>query len=75
MPLYVFECSACRHRFEDLVRPDEQPDCPECGARRTERPLPRVAVLSGSRSAPDPAMGPCGSCPDAGAPGGCRFEG
>ena len=32
MPLYVFECSSCHHRFEDLVRPDERPACPECGS-------------------------------------------
>jgi len=75
MPLFVFECSLCHHRFEELVRAGERPPCPQCGGKESERQLPRVAVQSASRNAPDPGMGPCGSCPEADRPGGCRFEG
>jgi putative FmdB family regulatory protein len=73
MPLYVFACPRCSHRFEDLVRPEERPACPECGAPEAERQLPRVAVQSGARSA-DPALGSCGTCGDPRGPGACTLD-
>lgn len=33
MPMYVFECSYCEHKFEKLVNYDtQQVKCPECGS-------------------------------------------
>ena len=62
MPLYDFVCESCDRRFEDLVRRDEIPECPQCGsAKKVERQLPVFAVKSGggAPSAPEPCR-PCG---------------
>jgi len=37
MPLYDFQCAACGHRFEELIRHDEVPACPSCGAAGPKR--------------------------------------
>jgi putative FmdB family regulatory protein len=38
MPIYDFECRACSHRFEELVKnAEEHPACPECGAPDAQR--------------------------------------
>ncbi len=39
MPLYDFRCGACGTRFEELVRQDEVPACPTCGAPDSQRLL------------------------------------
>lgn len=39
MPLYEYECCSCQSQFELLIRGDEAPVCPECGATRVERLL------------------------------------
>jgi len=46
MPLYEFECRACRHRFEALVRTADLPACPECQGHDLERLLSMFAVSS-----------------------------
>jgi len=50
MPLYEFECRACRHSFEMLVRGHEQPSCPSCGAQDIERLQSSFGVSSEARS-------------------------
>ncbi len=51
MPIYEFECAACRTRFDRLQKlsdPDPS-DCPQCGAARVHRRLTAPAFrLSGS---------------------------
>jgi putative FmdB family regulatory protein len=38
MPIYDFDCRACGHRFEELVKNvDDRPKCPECGAPEAQR--------------------------------------
>jgi putative FmdB family regulatory protein len=38
MPIYDFECRACGHRFDELVKDAEQhPPCPECAAPGAQR--------------------------------------
>jgi len=38
MPLFDFDCRACGHRFEALVRrQDPPPVCPSCGSADLER--------------------------------------
>ena len=37
MPFYDFRCTACGAAFEKLVRADDRPPCPTCGAAATER--------------------------------------
>lgn len=38
MPLFDFDCQACGHRFERLVRSqDGPPACPACGSERLRK--------------------------------------
>jgi putative FmdB family regulatory protein len=41
MPIYAFECAACGHRFDELMKlSDPDPtDCPSCGATQVRRQL------------------------------------
>jgi putative FmdB family regulatory protein len=41
MPIYAFECGACRHSFDRLQKlSDADPTvCPECGAEQVRRQL------------------------------------
>lgn len=43
MPIYDFRCSACGAAFERLVRADNVPRCPQCGATTLERSVSRIA--------------------------------
>ena len=68
MPLYAFACKECGHEFETLVRIDETPACPACGAEAPERLLSLIAkpAPGGPSEAACPAMAggtPCGACP------------
>jgi putative FmdB family regulatory protein len=64
MPIYEYACMECESHFEELVRGDEQPACPECGAANVLRQL-STFVAHGARveagvSAPRPRGGCCG---------------
>ena len=48
MPLYDFRCPSCQHRFEELVKIDEVPNCPACGAVGAERQKSFTAAVSTS---------------------------
>ena len=37
MPIYEYECKACDHKFETLVRRGEEPTCEKCGGQKLER--------------------------------------
>ena len=50
MPLYEFKCRACGHRFEDLVKIDETPQCPKCRDPGPERLFSTSAGVSTERS-------------------------
>ena len=41
VPIYAFECAACGHRFDELMKlSDPDPtDCPSCGASQVRRQL------------------------------------
>ena len=41
MPIYDYQCRACEHEFEALVRLGETPDCPACNGNDLEK---RVSV-------------------------------
>jgi putative FmdB family regulatory protein len=49
MPIYDYKCRKCAHRFEQLVKADESPTCPACGATRLERFFPFSASVSTGR--------------------------
>lgn len=46
MPIYDYQCRSCGHRFEQLVKPDETPECPACGATGPERLFSCTAAVS-----------------------------
>lgn len=46
MPLYEYQCHACGHEFERLVRGAEQPACPACQSADIERLLSSFGVSS-----------------------------
>jgi putative FmdB family regulatory protein len=50
MPIYEYQCRACGHGFETLVRGSEQPACPACHSRDIERLLSSFGVSSEARS-------------------------
>jgi len=61
MPIYEYTCESCRHDFEALVRSDQQPVCPECGAIKLEKrfSVPAAHTAAGG-SLPIAGRGPCG---------------
>jgi putative FmdB family regulatory protein len=66
MPIFEYECAACRSRFELLVSgaDDSSRACPSCGAAKPRRLLSTFAVLAAP--APRTGSGCCGAGPDAG---------
>jgi putative FmdB family regulatory protein len=50
MPIYEYQCRACGHSFETLVRKSEQPACPACASLDIERLLSTFGVGSEARS-------------------------
>jgi putative FmdB family regulatory protein len=43
MPIFDFQCQACGHRFESLVRASSTPVCPQCQSAALEKCLSRIA--------------------------------
>jgi putative FmdB family regulatory protein len=39
VPIYEYVCMACESHFEELVRGDADPACPDCGASNVRRQL------------------------------------
>jgi putative FmdB family regulatory protein len=37
MPIYEYVCMECESHFEELVRGDEQPPCPDCNASNVRK--------------------------------------
>ena len=46
MPIYEYECRACRHRFEQLILYSNTPECPSCQSHDLERLISLFAVDS-----------------------------
>lgn len=49
VPIYDFQCKACGHGFEWLVRPNDTLKCPACQSRDLDRLLSSFAVTSPER--------------------------
>ena len=65
MPIYEYSCEACSRRFELLIRGEETPTCPDCGASQLEKLLSVPAAhTAGGSDLPicdgPPRGGPCG---------------
>jgi putative FmdB family regulatory protein len=50
MPLYDYQCRRCGHRFDQVVKLNETPDCPACGAADPERLVSFSATVSTGRT-------------------------
>jgi putative FmdB family regulatory protein len=46
MPIYEYECRACGHQFEQLVRTGDSPACPSCRGADLQRLLSHCSVSS-----------------------------
>lgn len=46
MPIYEYQCRACHHRFEALVRKGDSPVCPACQSAELEKVLSSFGVSS-----------------------------
>lgn len=59
MPLYEYSCKSCGHRFEDLVSSaaSENPPCPACGEKNSEKLLSTFAASTGGVNVSAPACG------------------
>ncbi len=67
MPIFEYECSDCKKKFEELVSgPATKPECPSCRSTNTKKLLSVFAaqVGSGKTEAPSCARGDFGG-------GGC----
>lgn len=71
MPLYEFHCDQCEQDFEQLMRANEKPECPDCGTHKVEKLISVPAAHSGGTASDLPiAGGGCGR-PQCGT-GGCQ---
>ncbi len=48
MPLYEYQCTACDHQFELLVRESTKFECPKCAATELSKQLSVFAVSAPS---------------------------
>jgi putative FmdB family regulatory protein len=46
MPIFEYECRACGHEFEQLVRTGDVPACPSCTSRELEKLLSLSSISS-----------------------------
>jgi putative FmdB family regulatory protein len=54
MPIYEYVCMACESHFEELVRGDQDPACPDCGDANVRRQL---SVFAAHGTAEQPSYG------------------
>jgi putative FmdB family regulatory protein len=65
MPIYEYVCMSCESHFEELVRSDETPPCPDCGATKAKRQFSTFAAHGISKQ---PSLG---GAPGLSGGGGC----
>jgi putative FmdB family regulatory protein len=46
MPIFEYECRACGHEFEQLVRTGDVPACPSCDSQELEKLLSLASLSS-----------------------------
>jgi putative FmdB family regulatory protein len=61
MPIYEYVCMSCESHFEELVRHDETPSCPDCGQTKVQK---QFSVFATHGSSVQPSFGGSGG-------GGC----
>ncbi len=62
--MYEYVCMSCEEHFEELVRGDEEPSCPACGAAKVARQLSTFAFAGAAGQTGAGRGGGCcgGSC-------------
>ncbi|HXW22990.1 MAG TPA: zinc ribbon domain-containing protein [Rhodomicrobium sp.] len=66
MPIYGYDCNACGHEFETLVRSSDTPACPSCGSADLTKQLSLIAQpAKGGNDTPPMSRGGggCANCP------------
>ena len=61
MPIYEYVCMSCESHFEELVRHDETPPCPDCGQLKVQK---QFSVFAAHGSSVQPSFSGSGG-------GGC----
>jgi putative FmdB family regulatory protein len=75
MPLFEYQCRACDHQFELLVRESTRLACPRCAGTELDKLLSVFAVSApASGGAREAGLAPCGSCGDPRGAGSCRVN-
>ncbi|MDP2052378.1 MAG: zinc ribbon domain-containing protein [Acidobacteriota bacterium] len=75
MPMFEYQCRACDHKFELLVRESTRYECPNCLGRELDKQLSVFAVSapgSGVGMAMNAGPSACGACGDPRGAGSCR---
>jgi len=54
MPIYEYVCMSCESHFEELVRYDEVPACPACGATTAKK---QFSVFATHGTSQQPSFG------------------
>ena len=54
MPIYEYVCMSCESHFEELVRHDETPACPDCGSDKAKR---QFSVFAAHGTSKQPSFG------------------
>jgi putative FmdB family regulatory protein len=61
MPIYEYDCPACKKSFEKLVFSSTVVACPDCGARDVVKKLSAFAFKSGGKFTPSSGAS-CSGC-------------
>jgi putative FmdB family regulatory protein len=52
MPIYEYVCMECESHFEELVRGDETPSCPDCGKANVSKQFSMFATRGTAATTP-----------------------
>ncbi len=73
MPIYEYVCMSCESHFEELVRNDETPPCPDCGSKKAKK---QFSVFAAHGTGQQPSFGGAsGAAVVAGAVAAAAIEG
>jgi putative FmdB family regulatory protein len=61
VPIYEYVCMECESHFEELVRNEHDPDCPDCGAADVRKQF-SVFATHGTTEQPSFGGSPGGGC-------------
>ena len=63
MPIYEYQCKACKEEFEELAFGEAAPPCPHCGSGKTRKLMSRSCHhVAGGSGYVSPSSGGCAGC-------------